>query len=317
MKNLIITGGLGFVGKNYYLSIRDKWDKIIIIDKVTYAADYDYFLTIKWEKDEVVIWDITDIIFLEKNIIKGSTIIHFAAESHVDNSFKSSLIFSKTNSYGTHTLLEACRNKLVSRFIMVSTDEVYGESNLPCNESSPIAPSNPYAASKAGADLIAQSYYKSFNIPIITVRPNNLYGPRQNAEKIIPAIVRAVNGGKKLSIHGKGETSRFFLHVNDFNSALNLIIEKGKNGEIFNINGTNKYKIIDLISEAANYRNISINDFAKFVKDRPFNDQLYFISGKKIKSLGWIAKENFIDKFFSLIDKKSFIEWRPIFIQLC
>lgn len=308
MKNLIITGGLGFVGKNYYLSIRDKWDKIIIIDKVTYAADYDYFLTIKREKDEVVIGDITDIIFLEKNIIKGSTIIHFAAESHVDNSFKSSLIFSKTNSYGTHTLLEACRNKLVSRFIMVSTDEVYGESNLPCNESSPIAPSNPYAASKAGADLIAQSYYKSFNIPIITVRPNNLYGPRQNAEKIIPAIVRAVNGGKKLSIHGKGETSRFFLHVNDFNSALNLIIEKGKNGEIFNINGTNKYKIIDLISEAANYRNISINDFAKFVKDRPFNDQLYFISGKKIKSLGWIAKENFIDKFFSLIDKKSFIE---------
>ena len=308
MKNLIITGGLGFIGKNYYLSIRDKWEKIIIIDKVTYAADYEYFLTIKREKDEVIIGDITDIDFLEKNIKKESIVIHFAAESHVDNSFKSSLIFSKTNSYGTHTLLEVCRNKSINKFIMISTDEVYGESSLPCNESSPMAPSNPYAASKAGADLIAQSYYKSFNVPIIIVRPNNLYGPRQNAEKIIPAIIRAINGGKKLSIHGKGETSRFFLHVNDFNSALNLIIKKGKNGEIFNINGSNKYKIIDLISEAANYKGISINNFAEFVKDRPFNDQLYVVNGEKIKSLGWIEKENFIKSFFSLIDKKSFIQ---------
>lgn len=308
MKHLTITGGLGFIGKNYYLSIKDNWDKIVIIDKKTYAADYEYFLSIKRDVDELLIGDITDQKFLEQHIKDRSTIVHFAAESHVDKSFKTSVIFSLTNTYGTHLLLDICRFKDINKIIIISTDEVYGESIFECSETSRMSPSNPYSASKSGADLIAQSYYKSFKLPLIIVRPNNIYGKRQNAEKIIPAIIRAVNGGKKLNIHGEGETSRFFLHANDFCRALNLILEKGSNGDIFNVNGSYKIKIIDLINHAAEYKKIKISNFSEFIEDRPFNDSLYTVDGSKIRSLGWTERENFLNSFFNLIDEKSYIE---------
>ena len=308
MKNLVITGGLGFIGKNFYKNIKDKWDKIIILDKNTYAADYEYFLSIKRECDDVFLGDVTDSDFLEKHINKFDHVIHFAAESHVDKSFKSSTVFSLTNTYGTHLLLDICRFKEVEKIIVISTDEVYGESNLYCDEGAPMRPSNPYSATKSGADLISQSYYKSFKMPVVIVRPNNVYGERQNAEKIIPATIRAVNGGKKINIHGNGLTSRFFLHVDDLSSALDLILKKSKGGDILNIKGSTKIRIIDLISYAAKYKNIEVESISNFIEDRPFNDLLYSVDGSKIINLGWKEEKDFFSTFEGLIDDNSFIE---------
>lgn len=308
MKHLTITGGLGFIGKNFYKRICNEYEKILILDKNTYASDYEYFLKIKRDQDNLVIGDITDTSFLNKNIIEDTCLVHFAAESHVDNSFKNSILFTFNNTYGTHLLLENAKEKRTKKIIIISTDEVYGQSSVECDEYNPMYPSNPYSSSKAGADLIAQSYFKSFNLPIVIVRPNNVYGPRQNAEKLIPAIIRAIHGGKKLSIHGNGETSRFFLHVDDLTDALKIIIQSAKDGSIFNINGKHQTKVINLVKEAAKYMNVDVSKFSNYADDRPFNDLLYSINGASISSLGWNERKVFDLEFKKLIDEKSYIE---------
>lgn len=293
-KILFLTGALGFAGKHYYKKYKNKWDKIIVYDKCTYASDLNFFKKYKRKKDKIIKGDVCDFKKLFKSIPAKSYIIHFAAESHVDNSFLTSLIFTKTNSLGTHTLLEVCRLKKNKKITIISTDEVYGETrNIKKNEKSILEPTNPYSASKTSADIISQTYFKCYKMPISIVRANNLYGDYQYIEKIIPAAVNAINNGKKLTIHGKGANIRNFLHVDDFASAVQLITVKSKNGEIFNVKGKFKIKIIDLIKKLSAIANKKISKFSKFVKDRPFNDFTYNISDKKIKSLGWKEKKNF------------------------
>ncbi|OUW95810.1 MAG: hypothetical protein CBD97_02445 [Pelagibacteraceae bacterium TMED237] len=295
-KILFLTGGLGFAGKHYYKKYRKNWDRVIVFDKKTYASDLKFFKKYKRKKDSLIIGDICNYKKLYNAMPKNCYVIHFAAESHVDNSFLSSLIFTKTNAFGTHTLLEVCRLKQNKKIIIISTDEVYGETyGKRKNEKSLLEPTNPYSASKTSADIISQTYFKCYKMPISIIRSNNLYGEYQYIEKIIPATINAIHQSPKikLKIHGKGLTVRNFLHVSDFSSSIQTVLKKSKAGEIFNVRGKYKIKIIDLIKYLASIYNVNISKFSKFVKDRPFNDFTYNISDKKIRSLGWFEKKKF------------------------
>ena len=292
-KILFLTGALGFAGKHYYANYKNQWDKIIVYDKKTYAADQKFFFKHKRKKDVFIKGDICDYNKLKRVMPKNCYVIHFAAESHVDNSFFSSLIFTKTNALGTHTLLEVCRLKKNKKITIISTDEVYGGTIKQKNELSILEPTNPYSASKTSADIISQTYFKCYRLPICIVRANNLYGDYQHIEKIIPATINAINKGVKLKIHGKGKSIRNFLHVIDFANAVHLITKRSKNGQIYNVKGNFKISMINLIKKLSVLSNKRISDFSNFVKDRPFNDFTYNISDRKIRLLGWSEKKRF------------------------
>jgi dTDP-glucose 4,6-dehydratase len=224
-------------------------------------------------------------------------IIHFAAQSHVQKSFDDSIQFTYDNVLGTHTLLEACRiYGKVQKFIHVSTDEVYGESRNDVDEKhkteeSMLCPTNPYAATKASAEMIVKSYITSYNLPIIVTRGNNVYGKNQNEEKLIPHFISLLKQNKKVTIQGNGNQIRAFLHVDDVVSAFKIILEKGIIGEIYNIGSDGHMEIsvlnlakllISLIQKTNDYKH-----WIEYVKDRPFNDVRYYISNDKLKALGW------------------------------
>jgi dTDP-glucose 4,6-dehydratase len=247
---------------------------------------------------------------LENN--KIDTVIHFAAQSHVQNSFEDSLQYTNDNVVGTHTLLECCRRYgNIERFIHISTDEVYGESMLEeneekKNEESILCPTNPYAASKAAAELIAKSYYHSFKMPIIITRGNNVYGPNQYPEKLIPLFIELLINNKPVTIQGDGSNVRAFLHVNDVCSALNLVLKNGKIGEIYNIGSdeNDEYTILDisklLIKNITNTE--EYDKFITYIQDRPFNDKRYYISNQKVKDLGWKIETEFNEGIINLIN---------------
>lgn len=232
-------------------------------------------------------------------------VIHFAAQSHVQNSFDDSIQFTYDNILGTHTLLEACKKYgKIQKFIHVSTDEVYGESMNTIEENhktehSILCPTNPYAATKAGAELLAQSYNHSFNLPIIITRGNNVYGPNQYPEKLIPRFIKLLKENKKVTIQGDGSNVRAFLHANDTASAFETILDKGLIGEIYNIGCDDgmEYSVIEIakilikmIKNTDNY-----DEWIEYVEDRPFNDKRYYISNQKLRDLGWEIKENFME----------------------
>jgi dTDP-glucose 4,6-dehydratase len=235
MKNLLITGGCGFIGSNFinYFFQLNKDINIINYDAMYYCAnemnvneEIRVSPRYKLVKGNLCSFDLVRYV-LENN--KIDTVIHFAAQSHVQNSFEDSLQYTNDNVVGTHTLLECCRRYgNIDRFIHISTDEVYGESMLEeneekKNEESILCPTNPYAASKAAAELIAKSYYHSFKMPIIITRGNNVYGPNQYPEKLIPLFIELLINNKPVTIQGDGSNVRAFLHVNDVCSALNLV----------------------------------------------------------------------------------------------
>ncbi len=218
---------------------------------------------------------------------------------------------TQDNIVGTHNLLEECRHhNLLEKFIHVSTDEVYGEFLLEDNshktEMSTLCPSNPYAATKAAAELIAQSYYHSFKMPIIITRGNNVYGPNQYPEKLIPKFIKLLKEGKKVTIQGVGNQLRAFLHINDTVRAFEIILERGEVGQIYNIgcNSDMEYSVMDVakllienILKTDNY-----DEWIEYIEDRPFNDERYYISNTKLKSLGWTIKQEFTSSLKELCD---------------
>src|SRR3989344_2642437 len=288
--NIFVTGGAGFMGSNFIRHIVNKYPQhsIINYDKLTYAGDLKNLEDIKTKKNyKFIHGDVCDFDNLLK-LLKGvDCVIHIAAESHVDNSIGNSLIFTKSNTLGTHALLEAARLNNVKRFIYVSTDEVYGEVwKGSCKEDACLLPNNPYSASKAGADLIARSYYLTYKLPIIIVRSNNVYGPYQYPEKIISSFATHLILGKKLPMHGDGSYIRTYFYVKDFVSALELVFERGKIGEIYNIGTDDEISNINLAREILKKFNKG-EDQIEYVKDRPFNDKRYSVDLSKIKALGW------------------------------
>jgi len=301
--NLLVTGGCGFIGSNFinYYFPKQKLNKLVNLDAMYYCADKNNIdETIRKNSNYVLI----EGNLCDENLIKQTLldhqithVIHFAAQSHVQNSFEDSLIFTKDNVLGTHILLECVRkyNK-VKKFIHVSTDEVYGESMNSVDEThktehSILCPTNPYAATKAGAELIAQSYSHSYRMPIIITRGNNVYGPNQYPEKLIPKFIKLLKENKKVTIQGEGTSVRAFLHAYDTAKAFECILEKGTIGEIYNIGCDEgmEYSVMDIAKILIKTMKNS-EDYEKwieYVEDRPFNDQRYYISNQKLKDLGW------------------------------
>ena len=243
---------------------------------------------------------------------KITHVIHFAAQSHLQNSFEDSIKFTHDNVVGTHTLLECCRKyRNIKKFIHVSTDEVYGESMLDVHEKHKtehtiLCPTNPYAATKAAAELIAQSYNHSYKMPIIITRGNNVYGPNQYPEKIIPLFIQQLKANQKVTIQGDGTSVRAFLHALDTARAFECILEKGVLGEIYNIgcDENMEYSVLDvakilieLIHSTKEYYK-----WIEFVEDRPYNDKRYYISNEKLKELGWTIQTKFKNGLKDLIN---------------
>ena len=316
MKNLLVTGGCGFIGSNFINYIFSKGlYNIINLDAMYYAADKDNIKEeIRNSDNYTLVEGNLCSIDLINHLLKEHKIdlvIHFAAQSHVQNSFDDSLQYTKDNILGTHVLLECCRlYGKIQRFIHVSTDEVYGESMNEVDEKSKteqsiLCPTNPYAATKAGAELIAQSYNHSFKMPIIITRGNNVYGPNQYPEKLIPRFIDQLKNDKKVTIQGEGSAVRAFLHAYDTARAFECILEKGNIGEIYNIGCDEgmEYSVMEvariLIKLIKN-----TDDFDKwitYIEDRPFNDQRYYISNEKVKKLGWSITVDFMDGLQKLI----------------
>jgi len=311
---ILITGGYGFIGSNFIINqINNKKNQILNYDILTYAANLENLKS--FEKNDLyqfVKGDIQDSQLLNSciNNFKPDVIVNFAAESHVDRSFKNSIYFSKANYMAVHRFLEMLRlNKFKGRLLHISTDEVYG-TNLKktAKEDYPLRPTNPYSVSKAAADMLCQTYSKCYDLNILIVRPNNIFGPYQHIEKLIPATINAAYGGKKLIIHGNGLQKRSFLNSDDFFSACELLLSKNWdlfNNRVFNISSNNEYKVIDIIKKIAYFKKVNFKTFSKFGEDRPFNDLRYLISSRSLKSLGWVEKISFEKSLLNLYRKKA------------
>jgi dTDP-glucose 4,6-dehydratase len=294
LKNVLVTGGAGFIGSNFVRYLLSNHDDVRItnVDKLTYAGNLENLTEIMADpRHEFVRGDICDrefvaTVFRQKAI---DVVVHFAAESHVDRSIYGSEVFVRTNIQGTNVLLEAVLQTQIEKFILISTDEVYGSlgPNGKFTESSPLCPSSPYAASKAGADLLAFSYYHTHSVPVIVTRCSNNYGPYQFPEKLIPLMIINALLGKPLPVYGDGMNVRDWLFVDDHCSAVDLIVNKGVIGETYNISGENEWRNIDvvkLILDVLQKPETSI----VFVKDRPGHDRRYALDATKLRSaLSW------------------------------
>jgi dTDP-glucose 4,6-dehydratase len=313
MRNILVTGGCGFIGSNFINYMVEKYPEMNFynLDILYYCASLDNIKVTNHSNYEFIHGNINDynlVVYLlkSKNI---DTIIHFAAQSHVDNSFLESFKYTEDNVKGTHTLLEAVKNtNLDIMFLHFSTDEVYGESDLnedPKHEKDILCPTNPYAASKAAAEMIVNSYIHSFNLKAIITRGNNVFGPNQYPEKLIPKFIKHLKNGEKCTIHGDGSSLRSFIHVDDVSTAVECILMNGKIGEIYNI-GSDVHNelsvmqvtklLIGLICNTDDY-----NKYIEYVKDRPFNDKRYFITNMKLKKLGWEQRISFLDGLKELL----------------
>jgi UDP-glucose 4,6-dehydratase len=291
MHRIVITGGAGFIGSHVVERIAAEYPaaQLVIIDKMTYAADLDNIAhVLRRGLRHLHVGNITDLEFCTRLTERADCILHLAAESHVDNSFGNSLQFTVSNTLGTHTLLEAARLNKVPKFIHVSTDEVYGEIREGIHsETDFLNPTNPYSASKAAADMIVNSYVRSFKMPIVSVRANNIYGTRQYPEKIIPRFTLQGLTGRKFTLHGDGTHRRRYLAAQDFADALVLLIDKGKDGEIYNIGSEAEFTNLQISRMIAGHLGLTANDVIEFIDDRPFNDARYAIDSAKIHALGW------------------------------
>lgn len=303
MKKILITGGAGFIGSNFIHYILNKYPnyKVVNLDKLTYAANLDNLKTIENNPNyKFIKGDISDRVFIfnlfEKE--KFDIVVNFAAESHVDNSILNPEIFVVTNILGTQILLDASKKYKVKRFHQVSTDEVYGD--LPLDkldlfftEDTPINPSSPYSASKASADMLVQAYFRTYSMPITISRCSNNYGPYQFREKLIPNMINKAINNEYLTVYGQGLNVRDWLHVYDHCSAIDLILNSGKVGEIYNVGGHNEKTNIEVVKIIIKELKKS-DSLISYVKDRPGHDLRYAIDPSKIQTqLDWKQKYKF------------------------
>jgi len=298
---VLVTGGAGFIGGNFVHYMMNKYPnyKIFNLDLLTYAGDLTKHKHIQ-EKDNYVFVkaDITDreaiLTLFEKE--KFDYVVHFAAESHVDRSIANPNVFVRTNVLGTQVLLDASTTFNLKRFVHISTDEVYGQLDFDSStfftEESPLQPNSPYSASKASSDLIVRSYHETFKLPIHIIRCSNNYGPYQFPEKLIPlTITRALNN-QKVPVYGDGQNIRDWLHVFDHCAAIDLVLHKGLNGEVYNVGGHNERTNLEVVNTIVHALGKS-NDLIEFVEDRLGHDKRYAIDPTKIEKLGWKPTYNF------------------------
>jgi dTDP-glucose 4,6-dehydratase len=300
MKNILVTGGAGFIGSNflhYMLKTHPEYS-FINFDKLTYAGNLENLKSIETNKNyRFVKGDICDKQKVASTIEEFhiDAVIHFAAESHVDRSIVGAAVFIETNVLGTQTLLEAVKEKGIERFLQVSTDEVYGSLGEvgKFTEATPLHPNSPYAASKASADLLCMAYQHTFNLPVVITRCSNNYGPYQFPEKLIPLMIANAIYDKPLPVYGKGTNVRDWLHVLDHCEAIDVVLHKGKVGEVYNIGGNNEWKNIDIVKLLLTHLN-KPESLITYVTDRLGHDLRYSIDASKIKKdLGWQPRYTF------------------------
>lgn len=321
MKTILVTGGAGFIGSNFIPYFINKYDDyhVVNLDLLTYAGDLKNLEEVAehprytFVKGDICDRALVELLFDKYNL---SGVIHFAAESHVDNSISGPEAFVRTNVFGTFTLLDVARKKWMkepfrviegyesNRFLHVSTDEVYGtlgETGL-FTETTPYAPNSPYSASKASSDMLVRSYNHTYGLNVVTTNCSNNYGPKQHKEKLIPTIIRKALAGEAIPIYGDGKNVRDWLYVLDHCKGIELVFHNGRKGETYNIGGRNERTNNQIVSticaildkEKPRTDGQSYKKQISFVKDRAGHDKRYAIDASKIESeLGWEAEENF------------------------
>lgn len=302
-RRLLVTGGCGFIGSNFInhllssdLSAENTW--VFNLDCLNYCAREQNVLP--HARYTFLHGNITDraLVLEILNKYEITDVVHFAAQSHVDNSFDNSIQYTIDNVLGTHTLLQAVKEYgKIHRFLHFSTDEVYGEVDLEhpgCSERSLLNPTNPYAATKAAAEFIVRSYYHSFGLPAIIIRCNNVYGPNQYPEKLIPKFIKLLAEGKKLTIHGSGNTRRNFIWARDVAVATTVILEKGKINGIYNIGTSQERTVLEVAALLVKMMTPDgvLENHIEFVADRPFNDFRYSVDSSCLRALGWREESN-------------------------
>ncbi|MCK9408952.1 MAG: dTDP-glucose 4,6-dehydratase [Bacteroidetes bacterium] len=310
MKNILITGGAGFIGSNFVHFMLSKYSNYAIVnfDALTYAGNLENLASIennpqyRFVKGDICNKDHVISVLRDNSI---DTIVHFAAESHVDRSISGPAVFVQTNVVGTQVLLDAAREIGIERFLHVSTDEVYGSLGTTgfFTEESSIRPNSPYSASKASSDMLVMAYHHTFGFPGLVTRCSNNYGPYQFPEKLIPLMITNALNDRSLPVYGDGLNVRDWLYVEDHCSALDVVLHKGTIGDVYNIGGHNEWKNIDIVK-------LVLKELGKpeslisFVKDRPGHDRRYAIDAVKIKNeLGWVPAYQFE------VGIKKTIEW--------
>ncbi len=308
MKKILVTGGAGFIGSNYINSILSESDDLIVnIDKLTYAGnlenlkDVDSKTNYHFVKGDITNFELIDYLFVKYKI---THVVNFAAESHVDRSILGSEIFFRTNVIGTNVLLEAAKRHNVEKFLQVSTDEVYGSLGPEglFTESTPLSPNSPYSSSKASADMMAMSFYHTYGMPVVITRCSNNYGQLQFPEKLIPLMIINALNDKKLPVYGDGMNVRDWIYVLDHNKAINLVLEKGRVGEVYNIGASREMPNIEIVKLILNKLGKGEN-LIEYVKDRLGHDRRYAIDSSKIQNeLGWSPKFDFENAIENTID---------------
>ena len=302
---IFVTGGAGFIGSNFIFHILKKYPdyRVVCLDKLTYAGNLSTLASVEGNKNfRFVKIDICDrqAVFNLFKEEKPHTVVNFAAESHVDRSIADPEIFLKTNILGTATLMDACREYGIKRFHQVSTDEVYGDlpldrPDLFFTEKTPIHTSSPYSSSKAAADLLALAYYRTYGLPVTVSRCSNNYGPYHFPEKLIPLMIANALNDKPLPVYGTGENVRDWLYVEDHCKAIDLIIHKGKAGEVYNVGGHNVMRNIDIVKLICKELG-KPESLITYVSDRKGHDLRYAIDPTKIHTeLGWLPETKFSD----------------------
>lgn len=311
MKNILVTGAAGFIGSNFAEFMVNKHPdyNIVVFDKLTYAGNMDNLKKIQ-DKITFVQGDICDLEKVTETFEKYNidAVVHFAAESHVDNSIKTPFIFTQTNVLGTHTLLEVAKRiwgeSSPNKFVHISTDEVYGTLGEEgyFTETSPIKPNSPYSSSKASSDLIAFAYHETFKMNVSVTNCSNNYGPYQHNEKLIPHMIKLALKDEKLPVYGEGLNIRDWLYVEDHCEAIDLVLHNGKAGERYNIGGHNEKRNIEIVKLILKHLN-KPESLIEHVEDRKGHDYRYAIDPTKIKNeLGWEPKTKFEDGIIKTID---------------
>lgn len=293
---ILVTGGAGFIGSNFvqYL-LEESEDSIITLDALTYAGSRDNIDdVIDDQNHRFVEGDIRDRSLVDDLIEDCDAIVNFAAESHVDRSIDGAEPFVSTNIHGTQTLLDAALDADIDRFLQVSTDEVYGEiAEGRFSEGDPLNPRNPYAASKAGADLLVQSYYETHDLPTLITRSCNNYGPRQHSEKLIPKFIKCASRNESLTVYGDGSNVREWIYVKDNCSGIDTVLREGSSGEVYNIGSHEERTNLGVTRAILDRVNGASEDLIQFVDDRPGHDQRYALETTKVESLGWAPDYKF------------------------
>ena len=314
---ILVTGGAGFIGSNFvrHLLATHPDDSVVNLDKLTYAGNPENLRDVEGNpRYRFVKGDICDAAVVRELMAGTDAVVHFAAETHVDRSNRGADDFLRTNVNGTYTLLEAARELRVGRFVLIGTDEVYG--SIPrgaARESDPLNPSNPYSASKAAADLLGRAYWTTHRLPVLITRSSNNFGPYQYPEKVIPLFITNALEDRPLPLYGDGRNVRDWLYVRDNCAAIDRVLRRGKDGEIYNIGGANEVENVVLTRQILRLVG-KPESLITPVADRPGHDRRYALDGAKMAGLGWKPAHSFAAALEATVAwyRANAVWWKPI-----